>query len=109
MLSSLMFHVKHQGTNVINLYYITQFVDYVQQAWDQGTGPLSHVYPGPLISNGTGGYLWKYAEPLDGTYLKQIDHCYNDYGTGSAGNGGRERWMIQALQTGETSINLVNR
>ena len=64
-----------------------------------------------LISNGTGGYLWKYAEPLDGTYLKQTDHCYiiNDYGTGSAGNGGRDRWMIQALQTGETSINLVNR
>lgn len=64
-----------------------------------------------LNSNATGGYRWEYAEPLDGTYLKQTDHCYiiNDYGAGSAGNGGRDRWIIQALQTGETSINLVNR
>jgi len=84
----------------------------VDQSFDNQTVTLKkgETLQLTLISNPTSGYLWEYAEPLDGTYLKQTDHCYiiNGYGTGAA-SGGRDRWMIQALHTGEASINLVNR
>lgn len=61
-----------------------------------------------LPENDDGGYSWKFKSSLNNDILKVIDDTYiqPSSSTNIVGGVGKKRWLIQAMGTGTTSINL---
>jgi predicted secreted protein len=61
-----------------------------------------------LPENDDGGYSWKFKSSLNNNILKIIDDTYIQPSSSPniVGGVGKKRWLVQAMGTGTTSINL---
>jgi predicted secreted protein len=61
-----------------------------------------------LKSNITTGYGWQFAEPLDESLLKMVEHRYvaDTNPRGLVGVGGVEVWLFMGLKPGKTNVSL---
>lgn len=61
-----------------------------------------------LPENDDGGYSWQFKPYLDNNILKIVDDTYilPNSSPNICGGVGKKRWLIQAIGTGNTSINL---
>ncbi len=59
-----------------------------------------------LPSNGSTGYAWRLAEPLDDKIVTLIGSEYTESGSDAVGAGGIETWLFRGNGLGVTTIRL---
>ena len=57
-----------------------------------------------LEANATTGYQWELATPLDEKILRLVKSEYLPDKTGLVGSGGKQTWVLKALQQGKTPV-----
>lgn len=59
-----------------------------------------------LESNGSTGYQWQLAEPVDENFIQLVESKYIDAGNGLPGAPGKEEWTFKPIKTGRAKISL---
>lgn len=59
-----------------------------------------------LESNGSTGYQWQLAEPVDKNFIQLVGSKYINSGSGLPGAPGKEEWAFRPVKTGKAKISL---